>query len=136
MAIAKQIALWLITLLLAFVFLAHGLNKFPADGGWAHAFAQWHFPVWFRILIGVIEIAAALLILWPRTASIGAAMIVVVMLGGMATHIWWGHPDQTFHEAVPLVLAIIVGIARRARLLRLAAAAALMLAPLAFGAGL
>ena len=134
MAIAKEIALWLITLLLAFVFLAHGLNKFPANGRWAHDFAQWHFPVWFRLLIGVIEIAAALLLLWPRTASIGAAMIVVVMLGGMATRIWWGHPKETFHEAIPLALAVIIGIGRRTRRLRFTAAAALMLAPLAFGA--
>ena len=107
------ILLWLITLFLAFIFIRQGLNKFPDHGGWARAFAAWHFPVWFRYLIGVIELAAGILILWPRTATIGAVMIVVVMIGGMATHVWWGHPEQTFHEAMPFVLGSIVAVARR-----------------------
>ena len=137
--IVGTIALWLITLFLAWIFLRQGFNKFPDHGGWAKAFAAWHFPVWFRYLIGVVEIAAGLLILWPRTATIGAAMIVVTMLGGMATHIWWGHPDQVGHEAMPLVLATIVGIARRKRLggapapsPALAALLVMLLAPFAF----
>src|SRR2546423_9963004 len=102
-------ALWLVSLFLAFIFLRQGANKFPAHGFWARAFDHWHFPVWFRIAIGVIEIAAALFVLWPRTATIGATMIVAVMLGGMATHVWWHHPEQTVHEALPLVLAVILG---------------------------
>ena len=113
MKIAGTIILWLFTLFLALIFIRQGLNKFPSHGGWAIAFAKWHFPVWFRYFIGVIELAAGILILWPRTASIAAVIIVVVMLGGMATHIWWHQPEQTFHEAMPLVLGSIVAVARR-----------------------
>jgi len=113
MKVLGTIVLWLITLLLAFIFIAQGWSKFPEHTRWATAFATWHFPVWFRYLIGVVELAAGVLILWPRTASIAAAMIVVVMLGGMATHVWWHHPEQTYHEALPLVLGSIVAVARR-----------------------
>jgi|GEM_PF-157118 len=128
-----EIVLWVFTLFLAFIFFRQGVNKFPDHNGWARAFAAWHFPVWFRYLIGVLEIAAALLILWPRTASIGAALIVVIMLGGMGTHIWWGHPKEVFHEAMPLVLGTIVLITRRRRsIVPLAFAAALLLAPALF----
>ena len=113
MRIVGLVALWLITLFLAFVFFKQGLNKFPAHNGWAVAFAHWHFPIWFRWLIGVIEVASALLLIWPRTATIGALMIIVVMLGGVATHVWWHHPEQSFHEAMPLVLGTIIATARR-----------------------
>jgi uncharacterized membrane protein YphA (DoxX/SURF4 family) len=112
-AIAVEVVLWIVTLFLALIFFRQGLGKFPDDGGWARAFAGWHFPVWFRYGIGVVEIAAAVLLLWPRTAFAGASLIVVTMLGGMATHAYWGHPEQMGHEALPLVLAIIVGLGRR-----------------------
>jgi len=66
MKMAGKILLWLITLFLAFIFIRQGLNKFPEHGGWARAFAAWHFPIWFRYVIGVVELAAGILILWPR----------------------------------------------------------------------
>ena len=106
------VLLWVMTLMLAFAFIAQGINKFPDHGGWARAFANWHFPVWFRYFIGVVELAAGVMILWPRTAPVAAAMIVVVMLGGMATHVWWHRPKDVFHEATPLAFATIVGIVR------------------------
>ena len=87
-----DLALWLVTAFLVYVFVRQGLAKFSDSSGWARAFTVWHYPVWFRILIGGCETAASLLLLTRRTASIGAAMIAVVMLGGMGTHIWWGAP--------------------------------------------
>jgi len=105
-------ALWIVTLFLAWIFVRQGWSKFDDGSGWARAFAHWHFPVWFRIAIGVIELAAGLLLLWPRTAFVGAGLIVVVMLGAMGTHAWWGHPEQVFHEAMPLTLALIVAFFR------------------------
>ena len=103
-----SIALWIPTLFLTYVFGQQGLSKFSDTSGWARAFAAWHFPVWFRVLVGVWEVAAAILILVPPIAPIGAAMIALVMLGGMGTHIYWGHPGQVTSEIVPLVLSLVV----------------------------
>jgi uncharacterized membrane protein YphA (DoxX/SURF4 family) len=111
--IAGKTLLWILTLFMVFVFFMQGCAKFPNQGGWVRAFATWHFPIWFRYLIGVLELAAAGLLLWPRTAFLGAATIVVIMLGGMATHIWWHHPEQVFHEVGPLVVASVIAVARR-----------------------
>jgi putative oxidoreductase len=108
-----DIALWVPTLFLVYVFARQGAAKFSDSSGWARAFAVWHFPVWFRILIGVCETSAALLLLWRRTASIGAAIIAVVMLGGMGTHIYWGRPQQVTSEVMPLLLSLIVLFGRR-----------------------
>ena len=103
-----DVALWVVSAFLVYVFVRQGLAKFSDSSGWARAFAMWHYPVWFRTLIGVCETGASLLLLTRRTAPIGAAIIVVVMLGGMGTHIYFGHPRQVTSEVLPLTLALVV----------------------------
>lgn len=112
-AIAREVAFWIITLFLAYVFLRQGFAKFSDGSGWGRAFRAWHYPRWFRILIGVIEVSAVPLLLVRRVAVIGAAMIIMVMLGAMATHIWWGQPRYVTSEILPLVLATIIALGRR-----------------------
>ncbi len=107
-----DIALWVPTLFLVWVFANQGWSKFSDTSGWAQAFAAWHFPVWFRWLIGVCEVSAAALLLTRRTAPIGGALIAVVMLGGMGTHVYRGHPGQMTSEVVPLILSLIVLVGR------------------------
>jgi len=107
-----DVALWLPTLFLVSVFAQQGMAKFSDSSGWAKAFAVWHFPVWFRILIGVLETAAAVLLLTRRTAPMGAALIALVMVGGMGTHMSRGHPEQVTSEVVPLVLSLVVMLGR------------------------
>jgi len=103
-----DLALWVPTLFLVYVFARQGAAKFSDTSGWADAFRFWHFPVWFRILIGVLEVSAAALLLTRRTAAIGAMLIVMVMLGAMGTHIYWGRPGQVTSEVLPLLLALLV----------------------------
>ena len=110
---AIEIALWVFALFLAWVFLRQGFAKFSDTSGWAQAFRFWHFPVWFRILIGVLETGAGLLLLTRRTAFFGAIIIIVVMLGAMGTHIYWGKPGQVTSEVLPLFLATMVALGRR-----------------------
>jgi uncharacterized membrane protein YphA (DoxX/SURF4 family) len=112
-AIAREVALWILSLFLAWVFVRQGFSKFSDDSGWARAFRAWHYPDWFRILIGVVEVSAAALLFVRRFALVGAVMIMVVMLGGMATHVWWGRPRQVTSEVLPLTLAAIVAIGRK-----------------------
>jgi len=111
--VAVDIVLWVFALFLAWVFLRQGFAKFSDTSGWARAFRVWHFPVWFRILIGVLETSAGLLLLTRRTAFAGAIIIMVVMLGAMGTHIYWGRPGQVTSEVLPLLLATMVCLGRR-----------------------
>jgi len=111
--LALEIVLWVFALFLAWVFIRQGLAKFDDTSGWARAFRTWHFPVWFRILIGMLETIAALSLLWKRTALAGAIIIMVVMLGAMGTHVYWGRPGQVTSEILPLVLSTLVALGRR-----------------------
>lgn len=108
-----DIMLWLPTVFLVWVFLRQGFAKFDDASGWANAFAMWHFPNWFRMLVGAAEVSAAILLLPRRTASLGGAIIVIVMIGAMLTHVYWHRPKAVTSEIVPLILATTVTIGRR-----------------------
>ena len=111
--VVLEFVLWVFALFLAWVFIRQGVAKFSDTSGWARAFRLWHFPVWFRLSIGVSETAAGVLLLTRRTAFAGAIVIIVVMIGAMGTHVYWGHPAQVTSELLPLFLATIVALGRR-----------------------
>lgn len=111
--VVLDVVLWVFALFLAWVFIRQGIAKFSDTSGWAQAFRAWHFPVWFRICIGIAETTAAVLLLSRRTAFAGAIIIITVMIGAMGTHIYWGRPGQVTSEVLPLLLATLVAIGRR-----------------------
>ena len=108
-----DVVLWVFALFLAWVFIRQGTAKFSDTSGWAQAFRLWHFPVWFRVGIGVLECSAAVLLLYKRTAFAGAIIIITVMIGAMGTHVYWGKPGQVTSEVLPLLLATLVALGRR-----------------------
>jgi len=106
-------ALWLVTLLVAAVFAIQGGSKFFHNSFWTAAFVRWGYPVWFRILIGVAECIAAVLLVVPRLAVYGATLIVAIMVGGIVTNLHAGKPRQIVAELVWILAASIVLVARR-----------------------
>ena len=111
--VAKIVGTWIPAILLMLVFIPQGLAKFSDTSGWTAAFRQWGYPDWFRMLIGALELSAALLLFLGRTAAFGAIIIIVVMLGAWATHLIFEGGRHMTSEVVPLVLATIVLILRR-----------------------
>ena len=109
---ARLAAVWIPTLFLVFVFAPQAWNKMSDTGGWAIAFRHWGYPTWFRILIGFVETTAALLLLWPRSAIVGAMLILAVMLGGTGTHIVKDQGRHVTSEVLPITLATIVLVLR------------------------
>lgn len=110
---AKIIGKWIPALLLVLIFAPQGYAKFSDTSGWAKAFRHWGYPDWFRVTIGAIELVAVALLLWGRTAGIGAMLILSVMLGAWGTHLAFDNGRHMTSEVVPLVLATIVLIVRR-----------------------
>ena len=101
--ILKIIGRWAPALLLVLIFAPQGWSKFFDDSGWATAFRHWGYPDWFRVTIGV-------------TAAFGALLVIVVMLGGMSTHVIFDGGRHMTSEVVPLVLGSIVLAVRRQQL--------------------
>jgi len=117
--IAKVVGKWVPALLLILIFAPQGYAKFSDTSGWGKAFRAWGYPTWFRVTIGVIELSAVVLLLWGRTAAIGAMLIICVMLGAWGTHLAFDNGRHMTSEVVPLVLAAIVLIVRRHELRQL-----------------
>jgi putative oxidoreductase len=110
---AKLVGMWIPAILLVLIFAPQGWSKFNDTSGWATAFRHWGYPDWFRITIGVMELGAVALLILGRTAAFGAILIIIVMLGGMATHIIFDGGRHMTSEVVPLVLASVVLFVRR-----------------------
>jgi putative oxidoreductase len=109
MKLAKTIATWILTLMLAAMFLNAGIRKFFENGGWTWAFDNWGFPIWFRIFVGAMETAGALLLLVPRTAAYGAATIVITMIGAIGTiAVTTARIQHAFPALISLAVACIV----------------------------
>jgi putative oxidoreductase len=115
--LSKTIGIWIPSLLLVMIFAPQGWSKFFDDSGWARAFRHWGYPDWFRTTIGVVELAAVTLLLLGRTAAFGALLVIVVMLGAMATHLVFDGGRHLTSEIVPLALGTIVLVLRRSQLL-------------------
>jgi uncharacterized membrane protein YphA (DoxX/SURF4 family) len=111
--VVLDVTLWVFAVFLVWVFVRQGVAKFSDTSGWARAFRGWHFPVWFRVAVGHAETSAAILLLTRRTALIGAIIIMTIMIGAMATHVYWGQPGQVTSEILPLVLATLIALGRR-----------------------
>lgn len=109
MKLLKVIATWILTLLLAAMFLNAGIRKLFENGGWTWAFNNWGFPLWFRIFVGVVETAGAALLLIPRTAAYGASIIIVTMIGAVGTiAVTSGRWQHAIPATVSLAVACIV----------------------------
>ena len=90
----RRILAWVVGLYLARIFIRNGWGKFSPDGFWAEPFARWGYPVWLRLLVGVIETAGGILILIPWTATYAGVAVAVVMAGAFYTRWGSGFPED------------------------------------------
>lgn len=86
-----EILAWILQGLLGLMFIMAGFGKITGSKMHVEGFTKWGYPQWFRIVTGVIELGAAILLIvgfWNGTAAlIGAAILVAVGIGGVLTHV-------------------------------------------------
>jgi putative oxidoreductase len=106
---------WALRLGVALVFVGIGCEKvFPSrDSYWVKVFTEIGFGLWFMYLTGTIQIIGGLLMIVPRTAVFGAALLACTMIGAILTHLFLlntGVGGAVFPAAF---LALIVAAVRR-----------------------
>jgi len=89
---AANIAVWVLTVLTAILFLLSGVPKFFAPD-WVPRFAGWGYSQWFLYVIAFLEAIGALGLLVPRYAFYAAGLFIVIMIGAIYTHVTH---DQSF----------------------------------------
>ena len=116
----RTIALWVLSGILAALFLVAGGTKLAGAERHVQGFAHWGLPDWLRLVVGAVEVTSATLLLIPRAAFFGGCALVVVMAGATYTHLFraTGEVGMALLTLVLLGLAALVAYARRPEGLR------------------
>lgn len=82
------IGLWILRLLAAVIMLQTLYFKFTGAEESVYIFSQLGIEPWGRIGTGLLELLASILILYPRTTFLGAALGAGLMIGAIGAHLF------------------------------------------------
>jgi uncharacterized membrane protein YphA (DoxX/SURF4 family) len=112
----RTASFWATASVLAIFFVLMGIPKVFGQTGWVSRFAAWGYPDWFAAVVGLGEIAGALLLIVPSFSGLGAALLATIMAGAAATHLWHGELARIVPPMVLLALLALVWKTRNAAL--------------------
>ena len=104
---AGVVLLWVVTVLEALLMAVAGSAKFTRPDTWSGMFVDWGYPLAFTWVIGAVELGFAVLLLVPRLAAWAGIVLIVVMLGALATVIVH---DSPLGVTGPIVHMVALGI--------------------------
>jgi len=113
-----SIALWVVQIGAAAMFLMAGANKLSGNEQMVGMFQAIGIGQWFRYLTGSLEVVGGLLLFLPSLAGVGGLLLTGVMVGAVATHLFiiGGNPTMAI---VLLVASAFITWGRRDRTLKL-----------------
>ena len=114
----KTILVWCLTIPLFLMMMMTGSNKFSAAEVWTTIFTDIGAPLWLMPVAGVVEIVAAVLLLVPPLAALGAAALSVTMLTATGFNLFGGQPISAISTGVFMVIAASIALLRKERFLR------------------
>lgn len=98
----------ILQVILGLGFIMFGFAKFTSKD-MVEGFKHFGYPAGFRIFTGIVEVAAAILLIvgvwYENLAAIGGLLVVVTMIGAILTHI--KIKDSLKGMAMPIILLII-----------------------------
>jgi hypothetical protein len=86
----KKIIYWVLTGLVAFVFVGSALGKLTADADALKMAEGFGLNAQNYAILGVIEIISIILFIIPRTGVLGTLLLAAYMGGAIATHLEHG----------------------------------------------
>jgi hypothetical protein len=101
----KNITGWILTGILAFVFLGSAFMKFKGGEEMAKNMAAMGLTASTVKIIGLVEVLSIVLFIIPRTGLLGTLLLAAYLGGAIATHL--EHADSIL---VPTILQCIVWI--------------------------
>lgn len=83
----KQIIYWVLTGLLAFVFLGSAAGKLSANEEALKMAAGFGLDAKTYTMLGIVELLCAILFIIPRTGLVGTILLAAYMGGAIASHL-------------------------------------------------
>lgn len=108
---ALTVALWIVTVAAAVMFLLAGWSKLAGNPQMVQLFATIGLGQWFRYLTGAIEVISAVALLVPSVALFGALALAATMIGATLTHLFIVGGSS----AIPLALFVATSFIAWAR---------------------
>src|SRR5687768_8916823 len=87
MKTVPSILYWCARLLAALILLQTLFFKFSASAESVYIFTKVGMEPWGRIMVGILELIAGLMLIIPRTAWMGAALALGLMTGAIGMHL-------------------------------------------------
>jgi putative oxidoreductase len=103
---------WILSVLLALIFLSVGSMKLMSRPAMVQEFAQVGLGQWFRYFTGLLEVAGAICIVVPILSRWGAVVLAAVMSGAVVAHLTALHSPPTL-PAILLVMVLAVAWLRK-----------------------
>jgi len=116
--------IWLLRILAAIILLQTLFFKFTAAPESVALFTKLHMEPWGRISIGVMELIASILILYPRTTGWGSCLAMGLMGGALFFHFttlgikWYGDYTLFIYAATEFVLSAVLLVIHRQQVLQ------------------
>jgi uncharacterized membrane protein YphA (DoxX/SURF4 family) len=109
----KTIGFWALRIVLAVLFLAAAGAKIAGAPMMVAEFGKVGLGQWFRYFTACMEIAGAVLLLWPGRAAIGAALLACVCIGAFFAQLLAIHMDVIHTIVLAAILLTIVWFNRQ-----------------------
>ena len=111
--ILKSVGLWFVTIAVAGMFFMSGSGKLMAADPYPASFAKWGYDAWFMYFTGGLEVLAAIALLIPRFASLGALALGGVMAGAAVIHLMHGEYSFLVVNGALFGALVLIGSVRR-----------------------
>lgn len=88
----KNVINWVLSGLVAFIFIGSAISKLSANAEALGAAAKFGLNPSMYSILGIIELIAVALFLYPRTGILGTLLLVAYMGGAISTHLEFAQP--------------------------------------------
>lgn len=96
---------WFASVSLAVLFFSSGLVQLLDLKFVIAEYAHWHYPAVLRWSVGLLELVASVALVIPRIATVGASVLVPVMMGAIYTFLLRG---PVLLSIVPLIFMLLL----------------------------
>lgn len=103
----KRKLLKFLTVLFCLYYVSNGVLKLISHPHMVENFEFWGYSHSFMFLIGAVEIAGGILLLFPKTAWAAAIGLICIMFGAIGTHLIYA---EWLHALIPIAAASLLWV--------------------------